>query len=99
MWTINRVIVLCVTMLLFLSAPLVFGTTQTGPSTFYTNNFGAVSLAQTTYFNAVYVSQNLIQFDLTGTLALNSDSTVTFTITPSNSQQMELSIIDNTQQL
>jgi hypothetical protein len=43
------------------------------------------------------VSPNLIQFDLTGALAINPSNTVSLTIKPSNGQQMKLSVTDWTE--
>jgi hypothetical protein len=64
----------------------------------YADSEGVVAFSGIVYFNAVYTSANLVQFDLTGTLALNLNSVVSFTITPSGSQ-MELSVVDNSEKL
>jgi hypothetical protein len=87
------ILVVCITI------PITFAVVATTTGVAYTDSAGSVSFSQTTYFNAIYSSANLMQFDLTGTLSLNPSSAVNMRISPTNTQTMEISIIDNTEQL
>ena len=77
------------------SQPIV----TTTPSVAYVDSEGSVSFPQITNFKAVSVTQNLIQFNITGTLSLNPGSAVNMTLSPSGAQHMEISIIDRTEEV
>ncbi|MGA2626656.1 MAG: hypothetical protein ABSF63_06305 [Candidatus Bathyarchaeia archaeon] len=72
---------------------------QTTSGTSYTDSQGSVSFPEITNFAVITVSTHLIQFNLTGTLALNSGAALNMTLAPTGSQSMEVSIIDSTQEL
>ncbi|MGA8856842.1 MAG: hypothetical protein WB643_06710 [Candidatus Bathyarchaeia archaeon] len=57
------------------------GIVQTGSGVSYVDDEGSIAFSGTNYFNTIYASPNLLQFDLTGTLSLNPSSQVTFTVT------------------
>lgn len=94
MWKFRFILIL--TIILIITMPRAQAVVATSPFGVYEANAGVISFAQTSYFNQIVQSPNLLQFDLTNTLATNTGSQVTFTIAP-HTTAMEVSIVDNTE--
>lgn len=65
--------------------------------TVFLNDQGSVVFNQALYFDVIYTSATTLVFNVTTTLALNTNSVISTTVTPNPATEMQISFIDKTQ--